>query len=166
MTLLLRRAKKSLWTGDTSDPKKRAGAIESFERRAEDTDGVSVFEVTTEAEKCLVVAAIACDRGKDDPVDLLEIPRELAEEYGPIVPTEGTTAVPAANGLHRSLDWSAERLRTFAERLFDAGLAAKRHSSPAVREAVAKLDPEKDVEADAATVRGFVLAAKERASGR
>ena len=106
-------------------------------------------------ERELVVAAIACLRASDDPVDLLEVPREVVERYGPITSTSGTTPLPAANELHRSLDWDAETLERLASDLFDASAAATRTKPADVRAAVRKLDPNA-VEGDRA--RAFVEA--------
>lgn len=74
--------------------------------------------MTNDEEGELVVAAIACSRASDTPVDVLEIPREVLEQYGVISSTEGTTPVPAANRLHRSLDWDAATLERLATDLF------------------------------------------------
>jgi hypothetical protein len=140
MGVLLRLTKQTIWSGEPPDAGRREGAVLTFRRREEDTDGISVFEVADDAERELVVAAIACERANEKPVDLLEVPREILERYGRIDPTEGTTFVPAANALHRSLNWDAETLERLADELFESRAAARRYKVPEVRAAVRKLE--------------------------
>ena len=123
------------------DDDQRARAVKTFERRDVDTDGVSVFEVEDERDRSLVVAAIACARVDDKPVDFIEVSRDVIEEYGPITRTPGTLPVPAANVLHRCLDWDAETLRRLAEDLCEAKVVGRRVASKEVRALVATLDP-------------------------
>lgn len=108
-----------------------------------DTDGLSVFEVETEEQRGTVVAAIACDRQNMSRVDLMEVSREQVESYGPIerTPAQGNTALPAANELHRSLDWDAPTLRRFAEDLFDGRREPREYAPAVVRALVRNLDP-------------------------
>lgn len=84
MGILLRQTKKSIWSGEPPDEQRRPGALEAFRRHAEDTDGVSVFEIANARERELVIAAIACSRTSDDPIDFLEVSRDMLEQYGPI----------------------------------------------------------------------------------
>jgi len=70
MGVLLRLTKQTIWSGDAPDAARREGAVLTFRRREEDTDGISVFEVADDAERELVVAAIACGRVNEKPVDL------------------------------------------------------------------------------------------------
>lgn len=139
MTVLVRQTKKSIWSGGPPDEERRQKAIDSFRRREADTDGLSVFEVSGDEERELVIAAIACSRTNDDPVDLLEVPRDVLERYGSITPTTGTTPVRSANELHRSLDWDSATLERLANDLFDESVAAKRTKPADVRAAVRKL---------------------------
>jgi hypothetical protein len=114
MSFLLRRTRKAAWMDATRD---REDAVREFERREEDTDGLSVFAVDTEEERLTIVAAIACEREKCDRVDLIEVERSFVETYGPVTatPEKGTTPVPEANSRHCSLDWEAPALRRMAE---------------------------------------------------
>lgn len=106
MPLILRLTKRSAWPADGSADA-REQAVAEFHRRPVDTDGVSVFEVETQAERELVIAAIACGRLKDDrPVDLIAVDRSVVERYGSIAVTLGGSPVGRANLLHRSLDWT------------------------------------------------------------
>jgi hypothetical protein len=67
--------KQTIWSGATPDGARREGAVLTFRRRPEDTDGISVFEVADDADREIVVAAIACGRANEKPVDLVEVPR-------------------------------------------------------------------------------------------
>lgn len=141
MGYLLRRTRKAVWVGDGRD---REAAAREFERSDADVDGLSVFEVETEEQRATVAAAIACERQDTRRVDLLEVPREEAEAFGPVqlTPDKGTTPVPAANALHCSLDWEATTLRRFAEYLFDGGRVPREYARTAVRAAVQALNPD------------------------
>ncbi|SRR6266545_1159364 len=99
MSFLLRRTRRAVWIGAGRD---REAAIREFERRDEDTDGLSVFEVEDEGERLTIVAAIACERENCDRVDLIEMERAFVEQYGQVKPTpeKGTTPVPEANQKH------------------------------------------------------------------
>lgn len=166
MTILLRRASLAPWLEAATDPGRRADVIASFERAPQDVDGLSVFEVADPAQLALVVAGIACSRAKDNTVDLLEIPRSLAEEFGPIAdtPTYGDTPVPSANALHRSLNWDNATLRRFAEALLEGGLHPKRHTRADVRAAVATLEPERDLLPGANDAKAFVESMRKKAA--
>jgi hypothetical protein len=148
VSYLLRRTKKFVWVGDKRD---REAAIGEFERRDRDTDGFSVFEVTTDHERMLVVAAHACDRRDTSRLDLIEIERDVIEQYGPVslTPESGTTSVRTANELHRSLDWPSTDLRRLAEDLFDQQCVPAEYARGAVKDAVCALALE-DVIGDAA----------------
>lgn len=139
MAILLRQNEEGDMGGRATDDGRREDAIDTFRRRDVDTDGLSVFEVSTDEERDLVVAAIACSRASDNPVDLLEIPRAVIESYGAIAVTPGNTPVSAANRLHRSLDWDAAMLQRLAIDLFNAGAQATRVKSADVRSAVRRL---------------------------
>lgn len=141
MSVFLRLAKSSVWTGAPADDARREQARASFRRRAEDTDGLSVFEVSNDSERDTVVAAIACGRKNTDPVDLLEVPPETLAEYGVTVATDGGTPLAAANALHRSLDWTDEKLEQLADRLLQDGAKARRYKPAEVRAKVRALDP-------------------------
>ncbi len=147
MPVLLRLTKQTVWSGEAPDAARREGALETFRRRDEDTDGVSVFEVKDERERELVIAAIACMRNNDRPVDVIEVSREVLETYGKVAPSDGTTPIPAVNRMHRSLDWDGWTLERLAADLFEARLAARRFKVPEVRTAVRALDPD-DVEGE------------------
>ena len=127
MPYLLRRAKKTAWSGAWPvTPEQRHIALETFAWRTEDTDGVSLFEVGSAGDEALVVAAVACDRRKDDAVDLLHLEREEIERFGLIAHTLGTLPVPRVNALHRSLDWPEETLAALVDMLLTARRAAVR----------------------------------------
>jgi hypothetical protein len=140
MSFLLRRTRQRPW-GDPS--RNREDAVREFERSDADTDGLSVFEIESEEDRLTIVAAIACDRGKCDPVDLIEVERSLVETYGPITatPEHGGTALEAANRKHCSLNWNAHALRQLAEDLFEAQVQPRRFSKADVRRAVCSIDP-------------------------
>ena len=159
MGVLLRQTRKSTWSGDPPDEQRRQLALETFRRTEEDTDGLSVFEVVDARERELVIAAIACARASDAPIDFLEVSREFLEQYGTIAPTPGTTPLPAANALHRSLNWDRETLERLAMDLFERQQAAVRTKSADVRAAVSKLGPD-DVEGERA--RTFVMRQREK----
>lgn len=163
MGVLLRIAKKTIWSGEPPDDARRRSALASFARRPQDTDGISVYEVESVEERECVVAAIACGRQKDDPIDLLEIPREKLEAYGAVDRTEGTTPLAAANALHRSLNWPHEVLMLLAEDLLLDGAKAVRHQRASVRAAVAKVSLEAVADPD---VRDFVRAIRDKVGPR
>jgi len=161
MGVLLRLTKQTVWSGAPADAARRDEAVKTFQRREEDTDGLSVYEIENDAERELVIAAVACDRlNEKKPIDLLEVPRELVERYGAIEVTEGTTHVPAANKLHRSLDWDAATLEHLAESLFEAQATARRYRAADIRAAVRKLDVEAVVGEE---VKAFVRDLKAKA---
>lgn len=162
MGFLLRRTRKAVWVGDGRD---REAAAREFERSETDTDGLSLFEVETEEQRITVVVAIACERQNTSRVDLMEVTREEVEAYGPVVrsPDKGTTAVPAANALHCSLDWDGATLRRLAESLFDQERSPREYVAQAVRAAVQSVDPNTLVEDEA---RAFVLVERARVPGR
>ncbi len=139
MSFLLRRTRKAVWTGGSRN---REAAAHEFERRAEDTDGLSLFEVETEEDRLIIVAAIACERENCGRVDVVEVERPFVEQYGRVAstPDKGTTPVPAANQKHCSLDWDSATLRRMAEDLFDTGTEPRVFSPAAVRGAVRSLD--------------------------
>lgn len=112
----------------------------TFQRRLQDTDGISVFQVTNDTDRNNVVAAIACQRGNTNPVDFIEIPEQMLAEYGVATPTDGCTPLVAANALHRSLDWSNDKLEQLADRLLDEGVPPRRYSRLDVRAAIRALD--------------------------
>ncbi|MEO8917262.1 MAG: hypothetical protein ABI488_07540 [Polyangiaceae bacterium] len=120
----------------------RESAALEFTRAEQDTDGLSLFEVVTDEDRLVVVAAIACERGNSGRVDLIEVERDIVEGYGPVdqTPEKGTTPVPAANRLHRSLDWDPEALRRMADALFEAETEPRAFAPAAVRSAVRSLD--------------------------
>lgn len=158
MGFLLRRTRKAVWVGDGRD---REAAVREFERSETDTDGLSLFEVETDERRTTVVAAVACERQKTSRVDLMEVTREEVEAYGPVVrtPDKGTTAVPAANALHCSLDWDGATLRRLAESLFDQERAPREYGAQAVRAVVRTLDVDAVVGEEE---RAFVRAQKEK----
>jgi hypothetical protein len=139
MSFLLRRTRKSVWVGAA---RSRESAVQEFARTDQDTDGVSVFEATSEEDRLIIVAAIACERENFSRVDLIEVARDTLERYGPVsrTPENGTTPVPAANQLHCSLDWDPPTLSRMAEELFDAGVPPREFATPVVRDAVRSLD--------------------------
>lgn len=141
MSYLLRRTRKAVWSGDT---RSREAAANEFARTDQDTDGLSVFEVGTDDERALVVAAVACERENVGRVDLMELERGELERYGAIAktPEKGTTPVPGANQLHCSLDWDADTLRRLAEDLYDEGRAPREYGPTAIRDALRSLDPD------------------------
>lgn len=133
-------------------------ALKTFTLRDHDTDGLSLYEVSTEADRRTVLAAIACVRDNaDKPLDWLEIPRETIEKYGAVVSSAGTTPVARANALHRSLDWAQHDLDRLARELYSEALAAKRYSAAQVRSALVALD-EADVDEAARALLAAVRA--------
>lgn len=139
MSYLLRRTRPSVWVGEARN---RVAAAQEFERTAQDTDGLSLFEAAEEQDCLIIVAAIACDRQNCEKVDVLKLKRAAVEAYGRVdsTPDKGTTSVPAANQLHRSLDWEPAALREMAEAFFDAEEQPHRYARAAVRAAVQALD--------------------------
>jgi hypothetical protein len=139
MSFLLRRTRRIVWVGQE---RSRELAVVEFARTDEDADGLSVFEVENDEQRQLIVAAIACERKNVGRVDMIEIERDVIERYGPVAqtPEKGTTPVPAANLLHRSLDWDPATLQRMAEDLFDAGTRPREFATLAVRAAVRTLD--------------------------
>lgn len=141
MAFLVRLTRRTAW------PEGGKGALQdalaTFERRPADVDGVSVYEVNSEEERLLIVAAIACQReDASRPVDWIEIPRSTVEKFGSVAVTLGDTPLEQANALHRSLDWDQEALYDLARELHGSGLPAKRCSPSNVRAAVASIDPD------------------------
>src|SRR5262245_61463402 len=111
MPILLRRVRsRAVWTTAPVTEEAREGAMAEFRRGPHDDDGISVYEADDAASELLVVAAIACARGNDNVIDLLEIDRTIAETFGEVKKTPGTTPVLRANELHRSLDWDPPQL--------------------------------------------------------
>lgn len=146
MTYLVRRTNRNAWSGAaTVTNEQRAGARTTFLRKDEDTDGVSVFEVSDETNERVVVAAIALSRRppNESAIDLLPVELEEAAQFGPVNPTPelGRTPVACANRLHRSLDWSQDRLNALADLLLEHRRTAIHHGRADVRAAVSKLDP-------------------------
>lgn len=158
MAFILRKVRRASWLAATpQDPAIRQRALDDFRRSPDDTDGLSVYEVSTQEERDLVTAAFACSVGRVDTMDFLEIPREMVEQYGLIAETIGGMPIPAANALHRSLNWSPEILAAFAAAIFDARVPPVRRSKADVRASLARLDPDA-VEGEQA--RTLVLAAR------
>ena len=104
MSFLIRRTRRTAWTGDTRNLDE---AIREFSRSSTDIDGLSVFEVKSDDDRELVVVAIACERENTGAVDWIEIERATLEEFGDVsdTPDHGQTAIAAVNKLHHSLDW-------------------------------------------------------------
>lgn len=109
MSFFVRRAKRNSSVGAG---RSRDAATVEFERRAEDADGLSVYRVSTDKERLLVVAAIACERQDAGRVDLIEVSLEDLQKYGAVKDSaeHGTTCVQAVNDLHCSLDWDPSAL--------------------------------------------------------
>jgi hypothetical protein len=148
LAILLRRTRYAVWSG----PDRNLGsALGELARSDVDTDGLSVFEVSTDDDRRVVIAAMACIRGNCNRVDVIEIPREIAEKFGVVArtPEAGTTPVTAANALHCSLDWAPEQLRALATWLFENEVAAVKYPPSAVRAAVSALSAA-DVEGEMA----------------
>jgi len=141
MSFLVRRTRKAVWVGATRD---RAEAVTEFARDDVDSDGLSVFEVTNDAERDAVVAAIACQRTNTGRVDLIEVEREVIERFGEIddTPDKGTTPLADANRLHRSLDWSDAALQHLAEHLFDSETEPREFAPARVKEIIRRITPE------------------------
>ncbi|MBI2390493.1 MAG: hypothetical protein HYV09_12965 [Deltaproteobacteria bacterium] len=151
MSLILRFvAKRGAWSGKERSLDR---ARKDFVRRPVDSDGLSVFEVTCDEDRQLVLAARACQNASDAALDYLEVDRELVAAIGPLLPSVGGTPVAAANGLHRSLDWSQSQLDELAARVFAADVSALRVTSADLRRAIAALDPAGITDED---VRAFV----------
>lgn len=116
-------------------------ARKDFKLREGET-GLSVFEVATDEEKGLLLAAWACRKTSDEAVDYIEVERSLVERRGSIVRDgEGDTPVPAANALHCTLPWSQSELDALVVDLFAAGVSVTRCARPALRSLIASLDP-------------------------
>jgi hypothetical protein len=144
MSYLLRRTRRAVWVGED---RSREAAAQELSRTDQDTDGISLFEVTNDEERLTIVAAIACARENCDRVDVIEVERDAVERYGRVdrTPDKGMTPVPEANRFHCSLDWDAAALLQLAEGLFDAGTAPREFDRTEVRWAVRSLDPGKVV---------------------
>ena len=133
VSFLLRQARRSTWSGDEEvTEERRAAALASFARRPEDTDGISVFSVTSDAEVSLVVAAIACTKREIGTIDLLRLEQEDVTRFGSISDSAGKTAVLAANPLHRVLDWPPEKLAELVHHLLSRRAKSTRHNQAAV----------------------------------
>jgi hypothetical protein len=140
VAFFLRLAKKSVWTSELPvTPERRTAGRQTFERRAVDTDGVSLFEVTECDHVSLVIAAIASGRENLDPVDVLPIPNDLLHEFGTTSVVMGDTPIPAGNNLHRCLEWEGDALTALADRLLDLGQAAFRFAKKDIRIALRDL---------------------------
>jgi hypothetical protein len=116
-----------------------AAAIEDFTLREDDVDGISVYEVSSEADRKVVLAALAYARDNTNPIDLVEIDRHVVEGFGSLTPTTAGSPVLAANALHRSLDWSQSRLYDLARALFAEQVAVIRYKAGEVKQAVRDL---------------------------
>lgn len=74
MPFFVRRVTFARWQGHLpATGEDRAAGRQDFALGEADTDGLSLFEVDKEADRRLVVAAIACGRRNLSTVDLLEI---------------------------------------------------------------------------------------------
>ncbi len=149
MSLIVRRTRKAIWAAGAVDDERRRRAISELARSDDDTDGLSVYEIADERERELVIAATACARGNDEGIDFLELPKEEVERHGAITATPGATPVPAANELHRVLDWAPAQLERMALDLLEGGATVERYSRTFVRRALCGLEPSV-VEGDAA----------------
>ena len=146
MAYLLRQARQSVWTGDANvDDDRRRNAQASFARRPEDTDGISVYHVESDAQSLLVVATLACAKMEDGKLDLLRLEDNEVSRFGVMTPVLGTTPVRSANSLHGVLDWMPEALAQLVELLLAAARRSQRYNPRAVRDAVVALR-EDDVE--------------------
>ncbi len=132
MSYLLRRTRKAAWVGET---RSREAAVQEFARSVADTDGLSLFEVESDADRAAVISATACERQNTGRIDFIEIDREVLEKYGTVAktPGHGTTPLASANALHCSLDWDDDALRQLAEYLFDNQCVPKEINTASVR---------------------------------
>jgi hypothetical protein len=146
MPYLLRQARVSAWSGEpTVTDERRRQAHASFERRAEDTDGISVYRVEDESHALLVVATLACAKMEDGKLDLLFLEDAEVTRFGPVRPILGTTPVRSANPLHGVLDWESALLVQLVESLLAACRKSRRYQTRDVRAAVVALDAD-DIE--------------------
>ncbi len=151
MSFLIRRTRRTAWTGETRNLDE---AIREFTRSSTDTDGLSVFEVKSDDDRELVVAAIACERENTGAVDWIEIDRAALEEFGAVshTPDHGQTVIAAVNKLHHSLDWDEATFRALATKLFEECVEPKRYAPSEVKKLVKKLP----VDNVAESARAFV----------
>jgi hypothetical protein len=125
----LRQARRSAWTGEAEvSAERRADAIASFGRRAEDTDGVSIFSIGQDTHVQVVVAAIACGKREANKIDLLKLEDQEVARFGPVTTVIGTLPVRTANPLHRVLDWTPEQLERLVDHLLGAARQPTRSS--------------------------------------
>jgi hypothetical protein len=141
---LVRRVTFARWQAPVTEQDREA-ARGDFALAEADTDGLSVFEVEAEADRRLVVAAIACARRSLNNVDLLDIADVEVRAFGGVVATPGGTPIARANDLHRSLPWDQSTLNALADFLLGLGRRASRCRKPEVKAAVTALEIE-DVE--------------------
>lgn len=159
MSFIVRRTSQAKWVGAGRDVDAAKGELT---RSDADTDGLSVFEVTSDAERELVVAAIACGRQNTSPVDLIEVEREEIERYGKVTntPGDGHTPLAGANALHRSLDWTQAELDKLAAALFAKNAAPRRYKTQEVKGILARLDATAIADRD---VHAFVVDVQNKA---
>lgn len=119
-----------------------AAALGDFELGEDDADGLSVYEVTSDAQRRAVLAAMAEARGNTGPIDLIEVDRQVVERFGVLTPTSAGSPVLGANTLHRSLHWSQSRLHDLARALFEGQVAVVRYNAGEVKRAVRELRDE------------------------
>ena len=136
------------WEARSPSPEDTAAVRADFVRREEDTDGLSVYEVETDEDRQIAVAAFAVARGNTGQIDVIEVDREIIERFGTLTRTSAQSSVLKANELHRSLDWTQERLHRLAEELQRQQPRVTRYKPTQVKAAVAKLGDE-EVTADA-----------------
>lgn len=158
MALIVRMARRGAWASGAPGVEHR----KDFERRKVDEDGLSVYEVSVEqgTELREVVAGIACARGKLEHVDVLFLPSKFVTSFGGLTTTPGDTPVPAANELHRSLDWDEPDLHKLADAAKAAGYEVCRIPRAAVVAAVAATDARLVVGAAAQALVGAARAAQ------
>jgi hypothetical protein len=136
----VRRVTFARWQGHLpATDEDRAAGRRDFVLGEADTDGLSLFEVDEEADRRLVLAAVACGRRNLSTVDLLEITDPEIRAFGTAVATPGGYPVARANRLHRSLPWEQAMLNALADHLQDLGRRAVCHARTQVKAAVAEL---------------------------
>jgi hypothetical protein len=139
---LIRQARRSIWTGEeVVQESRRIDARATFARRPVDTDGVSMFAIDHDEQVELVVAAYACSKMDCDKIDLLRIEDDEIVAFGEVCRVGGTTPVPAANALHRVLDWTDEALARLVDLLLEKRRKSTRYPANRVRAAVLRLGP-------------------------
>jgi hypothetical protein len=164
MHYYLRRAPARIFNGSAMlTPEQRQLAREKFQLRPADR-GLSVFEVSSQEDADLVIAALACSqrRPSDEAMPYLALTDPEFGPFGAVTPTLGKTVVPRANLLHRELQWPQKQLFALAELLLDQGKRAESATRLVVRSCLLRLDPAEVTDEQA---RGWLSEFQQRHKG-